>query len=117
MKIFFHLFRRRLLLLLLLLLLFLFLLLYSEINQCVSDPCLNGGSCADQVNGYVCYCKNGYTGFHCASGEYNSSFDEIHSGSLAEQRILSFCELFFRARPLYKRVSNRCFHLFLPLFL
>ncbi|XP_020602760.1 fibropellin-3-like [Orbicella faveolata] len=36
-----------------------------DINECASNPCLNGGACADQVNGYVCSCPAGCTGVHC----------------------------------------------------
>ena len=26
----------------------------ENINECVSIPCLNGGTCNDSVNGYMC---------------------------------------------------------------
>lgn len=31
----------------------------NEINECVSDPCENGGTCVDEVNGYTCLCPIG----------------------------------------------------------
>ncbi len=37
----------------------------SEINECESNPCLNGGDCTDQVNGYNCSCPAEYTGERC----------------------------------------------------
>ncbi|KAK3739936.1 hypothetical protein QZH41_015977, partial [Actinostola sp. cb2023] len=36
-----------------------------NINECVSNPCENGGSCEDQVNGYKCACVTGYEGNNC----------------------------------------------------
>ncbi|KAL9981997.1 hypothetical protein ACROYT_G010773 [Oculina patagonica] len=36
-----------------------------EIDECSSNPCLNGGSCTDQVNGYVCTCQAGFIGADC----------------------------------------------------
>ena len=44
---------------------------FTDINECSSNPCLNNGTCADKINGYVCNCKAGYTGPRCESGKYN----------------------------------------------
>uniref|UniRef100_A0AAZ3NXK6 Sushi, nidogen and EGF-like domains 1 n=1 Tax=Oncorhynchus tshawytscha TaxID=74940 RepID=A0AAZ3NXK6_ONCTS len=41
----------------------------TDIDQCVSQPCLNGGDCRDQVNGYTCACPAAFTGTHCETGE------------------------------------------------
>ena len=40
----------------------------SDINECASNPCQNGGTCVDAVNGYSCSCVNGWAGEHCATG-------------------------------------------------
>ena len=40
----------------------------AERNECVSDPCQNGGICIDQVNRYTCQCRAGTTGDHCEIG-------------------------------------------------
>ncbi|XP_031554597.1 neurogenic locus notch homolog protein 2-like isoform X2 [Actinia tenebrosa] len=37
----------------------------TDIYECASNPCQNGGSCQDQVNGYVCTCVTGFTGTIC----------------------------------------------------
>jgi hypothetical protein len=36
-----------------------------DINDCLSDPCKNGASCKDLVNGYECTCASGYDGVNC----------------------------------------------------
>lgn len=34
-------------------------------QECESVPCINGGSCQDLVNAFVCICLSGYTGKFC----------------------------------------------------
>ena len=36
-----------------------------EIDECDPNPCENGGSCEDEVDGYSCTCKSGYSGKSC----------------------------------------------------
>ncbi|XP_078664857.1 uncharacterized protein LOC144907552 [Branchiostoma floridae x Branchiostoma belcheri] len=40
-------------------------LVCEETNECLSDPCANGATCEDVVNGYTCTCAPGYEGDHC----------------------------------------------------
>jgi len=47
----------------------------KDINECSSDPCENGGTCTDEVDGYICDCDCGYTGAECQTG--NPTF--LHS--------------------------------------
>ena len=38
-----------------------------EIDECASNPCLNGGSCTDDVDSYNCTCAAGYEGTDCGT--------------------------------------------------
>lgn len=37
----------------------------TNVNECLSYPCQNEGTCEDRVNGYMCQCKEGWTGDTC----------------------------------------------------
>eukprot|EP00064_Thunnus_orientalis_P000667 superscaffoldBa00000036_g668 len=36
-----------------------------EVNECLSQPCRNGGSCIDDLNSFSCQCPLGVTGDYC----------------------------------------------------
>jgi Notch-like protein len=36
-----------------------------DIDECISIPCFNNGTCNDAVNGYSCSCIPGFTGTYC----------------------------------------------------
>ena len=42
--------------------------LCTEINECYSSPCLNDGTCKDDINSYTCACVDGYTDLECSTG-------------------------------------------------
>ncbi len=41
----------------------------AVIPFCDSDPCKNGGTCTNKLNGFTCACNAGYTGSQCEVGE------------------------------------------------
>jgi hypothetical protein len=41
----------------------------ADIDECLSSPCQNGGTCSDEVNGYSCACVAGYTGGDCETSK------------------------------------------------
>ena len=48
-----------------------FVFVTSDINECASSPCQNGGQCRDTVNGFECEnCAAGYEGELCDEGRY-----------------------------------------------
>ena len=40
-------------------------ILLVDIDECASDPCMNDGTCLDQVNMFECQCADAYYGDSC----------------------------------------------------
>ena len=52
-------------------------LVISEILECASRPCRNGGTCNEQVNGFSCQCAPGWGGTTCEDSKTNTYYLEI----------------------------------------
>jgi hypothetical protein len=52
-----------------------------DTDECSSDPCLNGGTCQDQVNGFICLCLQGYSGLSCQIDVDECSSSPCHNGA------------------------------------
>ena len=52
-----------------------FAILFTDFNDCLVNPCMNGATCNDELNGYTCTCVAGYTGDRCETGmlEYHDT--------------------------------------------
>uniref|UniRef100_A0AAQ5XXB9 Crumbs cell polarity complex component 1 n=1 Tax=Amphiprion ocellaris TaxID=80972 RepID=A0AAQ5XXB9_AMPOC len=37
----------------------------KDVDECLSDPCMNGGFCINYVNSFECVCDLNYSGIHC----------------------------------------------------
>ena len=63
------------------------MLLYcsADINDCAVNPCNNGATCEDRVNGYLCLCAAGYTGTNCNTNINDCSPNPcLHGGSCTD---------------------------------
>ena len=45
-------------------------IIFTDINECESIPCLNGATCLDGKNNYDCECEPGFTGPNCETGTF-----------------------------------------------
>lgn len=41
----------------------------ADVDECHSNPCLNGATCLDAVNSFTCLCLPSYTGELCEQGQ------------------------------------------------
>ncbi len=52
-----------------------------NINECLSQPCQNGGTCQDRENAYLCFCSKGTAGayFTVMGKHFYSCLSKLYS--------------------------------------
>ena len=45
----------------------------EHLDDCSSNPCLNGGSCTDGIHDYECNCPGNYSGKNCEEEDLESA--------------------------------------------
>ncbi|XP_037601567.1 protein crumbs homolog 2 isoform X1 [Cebus imitator] len=56
-----------------------------EVDECASQPCLNGGRCQDLPNGFQCHCPDGYAGLTCQEDVDECLSDPcLHGGTCSD---------------------------------
>ena len=43
-------------------------IVFADIDECLSEPCENNGTCVDGAGGHTCICTALFTGHNCESG-------------------------------------------------
>ena len=56
-------------------------------NDCVNNPCQNGGICQDLFRGYQCTCAPGWNGNNCTTGE--KLFHFLHMSNKKNKKAIS----------------------------
>jgi hypothetical protein len=58
----------------------------TNIDECASLPCQNGGVCQDGINAYTCFCPPGFTGTSCETNINDCAGSPcLHGGTCADQ--------------------------------
>lgn len=55
------------------------LLFYLDLNECDSNPCMNGGVCTDGPDSFSCACPDAWTGLRCETGMADIASTNLHS--------------------------------------
>ncbi|XP_074525217.1 neurocan core protein-like [Halichoeres trimaculatus] len=61
-----------------------------ENNPCQTNPCLHGGSCLQEGDGYSCYCPQGYSGESCEIDVDDCQSNPCQNGGTCIDEINSF---------------------------
>lgn len=62
----------------------------TDINECASNPCANGGVCIDLVNGFRCECPRGYYDARCLSDVDECKSNPCKHGGSCEDGVNQF---------------------------
>ncbi len=79
--------------------------LFSEINECVSNPCING-DCVDGINLYACNCNEGWTGYNCDVYEGCSSNPSQNGGTCMQGEDTFDCVCAYRFAGTFCEISK-----------
>uniref|UniRef100_A0A667YWL5 Neurocan core protein n=1 Tax=Myripristis murdjan TaxID=586833 RepID=A0A667YWL5_9TELE len=63
---------------------------YFENNPCQTNPCLHGGSCLQEGDGYSCYCPQGFSGESCEIDIDDCQSNPCQNGGTCIDEINSF---------------------------
>ena len=71
------------------------MLYFADINECDSQPCLNGATCnnTQPANTYFCHCVAGYDGIVCETGQWRKMNTMLSNHRQSNYLINSFLKL------------------------
>src|SRR5690606_22053420 len=62
----------------------------TDIDECATNPCANGGTCTDGVAPLTCTCAAGYTGATCEVNEDDCAEEPCLYGGVCIDRVAGF---------------------------
>ncbi|CAB0039615.1 unnamed protein product [Trichogramma brassicae] len=64
-----------------------------NIDECAGNPCLNGGTCTDLINGFKCKCADGFAGVHCQINVDDCASSPCRNGGTCHDSVARYtCE-------------------------
>ena len=59
----------------------------NDTDECASQPCFNGGTCQDKLNGFTCDCPAGFIGRQCEANIIECLSNPCHNGGSCVESI------------------------------
>ena len=80
----------------------------TDINECASEPCHNGGKCQNLVNGFSCICPAGYYDDFCYSNINECASQPCKHGSCKDgvNTYTCTCEYGYEGRDCDHQINN-----------
>ncbi|KAL2082303.1 hypothetical protein ACEWY4_022121 [Coilia grayii] len=82
---------------------------HENINDCVSSPCRNGGTCIDGVSSFQCICPDGWEGALCDTNVNECSRNPCKNGGRCEDLVNDFycdCKDNWKGKTCHSRESQ-----------
>lgn len=62
----------------------------SNIDECVSQPCQNNGTCEDGIGNYSCHCMVGFNGLNCEHNINDCTEDSCQNGGTCYDKVNNY---------------------------
>lgn len=62
----------------------------ADVDECITQPCMNNGTCIDLISDYKCVCLGGFNGTNCTIGKSGNVLFSVE-GLIVEKYFVSFC--------------------------
>ncbi|XP_068110357.1 protein jagged-2 isoform X2 [Hyperolius riggenbachi] len=83
---------------------------HENINDCLGNPCKNGGTCTDEIDSFKCFCPNGWGGELCDINYDDCKPNPCQNGGRCIDQINDFvcvCENGWKGKTCHSR-DNQC---------
>ena len=64
---------------------------FSDTDKCYPNPCVNNGTCIDEVNNYTCACAAGFEGRNCTNSKWFKFMGILISMLFRSGENIKFC--------------------------
>ncbi|CAI9570609.1 unnamed protein product, partial [Staurois parvus] len=88
---------------------------HENINDCLGNPCKNGGTCTDEIDSFKCFCPNGWGGEFCGINYNDCNPNPCQNGGRCIDLVNDFvcqCENGWKGKTCHSREyqcdSNTC---------
>lgn len=87
-----------------------FFFFLTDVDDCQSEPCENGGTCIDRIDSFLCLCLPSYGGDTCEKGESENCHIQMDEGQTRLQAMWGELSCFPDVGPTHSSHCSVCNH-------